>query len=184
MDQEEILNEAIYSPLVLEFLAVAQKYCLYIEEIDRHKKMEIFGALHKALPLLYVKGSLLPDVVVEDFSLNEKYVTVENWQDIFNELRAKFETDDEFWFLENDNPHNDLVKGSVSDMLTDIYQDMKDFVILYQRPMRDAKKIAVWEIKKLFKAHWGFRVANLLKVSHYKLYSDFTDRDTEYFDDY
>ncbi len=184
MDQEEILNEAIYSPLDLAFLAVAQKYWLYIEEINRHKKIEVFGALHKALPLLYVKGSLLPEIVVEDFSLNEKYVTVENWQNVFNELRAIFENDDEFWFIENDNPHNDLVKGSVSDMLTDIYQVMKDFVILYQKPMRDAKKIAVWEIKELFKAHWGFRAANLLKAFHYKLYSEVIDRDTEYFDDY
>ncbi len=184
MDQKKILDEAVYSPLVLEFLAVAHKYCLYIEGVGRQKKMEVFDALHKALPLLYVKGALLPEVVVEDFSLNEKYVTVENWQNVFNELRAKFENDDEFWFIENDNPYNDLRKGSVSDMLTDIYQDMKDFVILYQKPMRDAKKIAVWEIKELFKAHWGLRAANLLKVFHYKLYSEVIDRDIESFDDY
>ncbi len=183
MEQEEILNEAVYSPLVLEFLSVAQKYCLYIEEIDRHNKIEVYSALHKALPLLYVKGSLLPDILIEDFSINEKYVTVENWQDVFNELREKFGDEDEFWYLENDNPHNDLVKGSISDMLTDMYQDMKDFTILYQKPMRDAKKIAVWEIKELFKAHWGFRAANLLKVFHYKLYSDANDRGTEFFDD-
>ena len=171
MDQEEVLNQAVYSPLVLEFLSIAQKYCLFIEEIDRHEKNEIFDAMHKALPLLYVKGSLLPEVYVEDFSINEKYLTAEHWQDVFNELRGKFGNDDEYWFTENDNPLNDLVKGSISDNLTDIYQDMKDFVILYQKPMRDAKKIAVWEIKELFRAHWGFRAVNLLKVFHYKLYS-------------
>jgi hypothetical protein len=141
-------------------------------------------AMHKALPLLYVKGALLPDVMVEDFSLNEKFVTAENWQDIFNELRRNFGNEDEFWFIENDNPHNDLVKGSISDMLTDIYQDMKDFVILYQKPMRDAKKIAVWEIKELFKLNWGIKASNLLKVFHYKLYSDLSKQDTEYIDDF
>ena len=184
MDNKEVLNQAVYSPLVLEFLSIAQKYCLFIEEIDRHEKNEIFDAMHKALPLLYVKGSLLPEVYVEDFSINEKYVTAEHWQDIFNELRRKFGNDDEYWFIENDNPLNDLVKGSISDNLTDIYQDMKDFVILYQKPIRDAKKIAVWEIKELFRAHWGVRAVNLLKVIHYKLYNEKIDRNLNYPDDY
>jgi len=184
MDQEEVLNEAVYSPLVLEFLAVAQKYCLFIEEIDKHSKDEVYNGLHKALPLLYVKGALLPEIMVEDYSFNEKYVTVENWQDVFNDLRSKFGNEDEYWFIENDNPLNDIVKGSISDNLTDIYQDMKDFTILYQKPVRDAKKIAVWEIKALFKSHWGLRVANLLKVFHYKLYSGKNDNDIEYFDNF
>ena len=184
MDQEKILDEAVYSPFVLEFLSIAQKFCLFIEEVHRYDKKEIYNSLHKALPLLYVKGSLLPDVYVEDFGMNEKYITAENWQDVFNELRQIFGNDDEYWFIENDNPLNDLVKGSISDNLTDIYQDMKDFVILYQKPMRDAKKIAVWEIKEQFMAHWGVRAVNLLKVIHYKLYNERIDRDLNYSDDY
>jgi len=184
MEEEEILKEAVYSPLVLEFLSIAQKYCLFVEKIDEREKKDIFDALSKALPLIYVKGVLLPEIDVEDFSLNEKYVTAEQWQDIFNDLRAAFGEDDEYWFIENDNPVNDPVKGSLADNLTDIYQDMKDFVLLYQNPMRDAKKIAVWEIRKLFFSHYGFRIVNVLKVIHYKLYGDLNERDAEEFDEF
>jgi uncharacterized protein (UPF0335 family) len=184
MDQEEILNEAVYSPLVLEFLAVAQKYCLFIEQIDRLEKNKIFDGLSKALPLLYVKGALLPDIEAVDISQNEKYVTAEQWQDVFNDLREKIGNDDEYWFNENDNPDNELVKGSLSDNLTDIYQDMKDFVLLYQKPVREAKKVAVWEIKKLFFSHWGFRIVNVIKVLHYLLYGEYNDRDSGDFDDF
>ena len=77
---------------------------------------------------------------------------------------------DEYWFVENDNPHNDLIRGSLSDNLADIYQDLKDFVILYQRPFRNVKEAAVWDIRQLFRSHWGFRVVNVLKVLHYQLY--------------
>ncbi|MCF8365392.1 MAG: DUF5063 domain-containing protein [Bacteroidales bacterium] len=172
MEKEEVLNEAVYSPFVLEFLAVAQKFCLFIEEVEKYNKEQIFDYMHKALPLLYVRGSVLPAVIPDNFDANEKYVTEEQWQNTFNTIRQILLKEDEFWFLENDNPLNEAVKGSFADSLTDIYQDMKDFIILYQKPLRDAKKIAVWEILELFKAHWGFRVVNLLKVMHYNLYSE------------
>jgi hypothetical protein len=175
-ENDEVLKEPVYSPFVLEFLAVAQKYCLFIEEIDKYDKNQIFDYMHKALPLLYVRGSVLPKTEPENFEANEKYVTEEQWQNIFNEIREKLQKDDEYYFIENDNPLNEAVKGSIADGLTDIYQDMKDFVILYQKPLRDAKKIAVWEIHELFKAHWGFRIVNLLKVFHYSLYSERSDR--------
>lgn len=172
MKNEEILKEPTYSPFVLEFLAVAQKFCLFIEEIEKYDKSQIFDYMSKALPLLYVRGAVIQKVAPENLDANEKYVTEEQWQNIFNTIRNQLKKDDEFWFLENDNPLNEPVKGSFADGLTDIYQDMKDFVILYQKPIRDAKKIAVWEIVELFKAHWGFRAVNLLKVIHYDLYSE------------
>jgi len=176
MEENQILNEPVYSPFVLEFLAVAQKYCLFIEELDKYPKKEVFEYLSKALPLLYVRGTVLPVIEPEDFSANEKYVTEEQWEIIFNDLRNKFEKDDEYWFVENDNPLNDLIKGSLADGLTDIYQDMKDFILLYQKPFRDAKKVAVWEIRELFGSHWGFRVVNILKVLHYYLFSEKNSR--------
>ncbi|MBE0640102.1 MAG: DUF5063 domain-containing protein [Bacteroidales bacterium] len=172
MEKEEVLQEPVYSPFVLEFLAVAHKYCVFIEDIHKYTLDEVRDYLHKALPLLYVRGSVLPELPEEEYEMNEKFVTEEQWQIVFNELREKFGNNDEYWFVENDNPHNDLVKGSLSDNLSDLYQDMKDFVILYQKPMRDAKVAAVWEIRQLFKAHWGFRVVNALKVLHYQLFSN------------
>lgn len=176
MEKEEILQEPVYSPLVLEFLAVAHKYCLFIEEIDKQSKELVLDYLHKALSLLYVRGSVLPEIEPEEAEMIEKFVTEEQWQVVFNDLRNKFGDADEYWFVENDNPHHDLIKGSLSDNLADIYQDMKDFVILYQKPFRDAKVAAVWEIRQLFRSHWGFRVVNALKVIHYQLFSDENSR--------
>lgn len=176
MNHEDILQEPVYSPLVLEFLAVAHTYCLFAEEAHSKTAAEITDYMLKSLPLLYLRGSLLPEPEDEDFPMNEKYVTEEHWQTIFNDLREKFADKDEYWYVEDDNPHNDLVKGSLAESLADIYQDMKDFVILYQKPMRDAKAAAVWEIRQLFFSHWGFRIVNVLKVMHYRNFSDENSR--------
>jgi hypothetical protein len=172
MENEEILKEPVYSPFVLEFLAVAQKFCLFIEDIQSYEKSQIFDYLHKALPLLYVRGAVIPEITTEDESFNEKFLTEEQWQDVFNSIRIKLQKEDEYWFLENDNPLIEPLKASMADNLADIYQDLKDFLILYQKPLHEAKVMAVWEIRELFKAHWGFRIVNLLKVLHYQLYSE------------
>jgi len=183
MEKEDILKEPVYSPFVLEFLAVAQKFCLFIDEIHQYNKNQVFDYLHKAIPLIYVRGSVLPEIPPEDYTYNEKFVTEEQWQNVFNSIRNILQKDDEYWFLENDNPLNDPLKASMADNLADLYQDMKDFIILYQKPLRDAKKMAVWEIRELFKAHWGFRCVNLLKVLHYKLYSETSAQKQDFGDD-
>jgi hypothetical protein len=36
MEHEEIMQEPAYSPFVLEFLAVAHKYCVFIEDIHKY----------------------------------------------------------------------------------------------------------------------------------------------------
>ncbi|HQF02056.1 MAG TPA: DUF5063 domain-containing protein [Bacteroidales bacterium] len=170
MEQEEILQEPVYSQQVLEFLAVAHKYCQFMEQLYRQSAENISDFLVQILPLLYFRGSLLPVINQIEIEVVEKYVTEEEWQALFNDLRQKFLDNDEYWFVENDNPHNDLIRGSLSDNLADIYQDLKDFVILYQRPFRNVKEAAVWDIRQLFRSHWGFRVVNVLKVLHYQLY--------------
>ena len=82
-------------------------------------------------------------------------------------MRNKFATDDEFWVLDLEGPdESNPIKASISELLTDIYQDMKDFVLLYQKEGRAAKQNAAKECKSLFFAHWGIRAVDVLKVIH------------------
>ena len=172
MNSDKILKEPVYSPLVLEFLVVAQKYCLFVEEVHKYNKEQLFDYLHRICPLLYIRGSVLPKIEIDNSDVMERYVTEEQWETVFNEIRSIIGKNDEYWFIENDSPTNDTVKGSLSENLADIYQDMKDFIILYQKPLRDAKKAAVYEIRALFQSHWGYRIVNILKTLHYLIYKD------------
>jgi len=54
MENDDILKEAVYSPFVLEFLTVAQKYCLFIEEIGKYEKPEIMVDFPAALGSCYL----------------------------------------------------------------------------------------------------------------------------------
>ena len=173
---EDIQNEEAYSKPVIEMLTVANEYCIFLEKIENYPTQEIFPYLQRILPLMYLKGSLLPEIKVDDSSFNEKFLTEEQWEIKFNELRNKFADKDEFWFINYEGPdETDPVKGSMAEHLTDIYQDMKDFVMLFQKSARASKQNAVDDIRKLFHDHWGSKVINALKLIHQLTKIDFPD---------
>lgn len=168
---ESINNEAAYSIPVLEMLKVANEFCLFLDGIDKYTLEDTYILLHRILPLMYLKGSLLPEIEVDDIGANERFFTAEQWESLFGELRKKFEKADEFWYLDYDSadPINPI-KASISEQLTDIYQDFKDFLMLYQKNSKDAKQNAANDCRTFFYTHWGTMSINLQKQIHYLLY--------------
>ncbi len=130
-------------------------------------KPALFDYLQKVCPLLYVKASLLPDIEVQNTDANERFVTEEEWESLFNDLRNKFAKDDEFYYIDNSTKNNDTVKASLAESFTDIYHELKDFLLLYQKNSIDAKENAVLNIKQTFENSWGFSLVNAHKVLHY-----------------
>ncbi len=164
----EIPNHPAYSKNVFEMITVANDFCIFFAKIETYSKTETIDYLQKVCPLLYIKGALLPDVEVENPEANERFVTEGDWEILFNELRNKFQPDDEFWFIDNSDINNpDPIKGSLGEHFADIYQDLKDFLMLYQKNTLDAKENAVFELKRLFATHWGLRIVNAMKTLHY-----------------
>jgi hypothetical protein len=163
----DISEHPVYSKNVLEFITVANDYCLTLAKIDTTKKAWLMNYLQKICPLLYLKASLIPMIEVQNPEANERFFTQEEWEYLFNQLRIKLTDDDEFWFIDQSASHIDPVKGSIAECLTDIYQDLKDFITLYQKNSLDAKENAVFEVRDSFEKRWGFYLVNLHKTIHY-----------------
>ncbi len=178
---EEIYDEPAYSKNVLELIRVAHEYCLYCESIENQDIEDTLIFFHRLGPLLYLKGSLLPELEVEDTEFNERFVTQEEWENVFNMFRAKLLPDDEFYHVDYEfSDESETVKASLSENFTDLYQDLKDFLLLYQKNSRHAKQNAVHECKNLFATHWGPKTLSSLRYIHYLLNKN---RFTQEFDD-
>lgn len=167
------MEDPVYSKQALDMFTVANEFCIFIEGAENQSNRYVFNYLAKVLPLLYIKGILLPSVIVEYPEANERYVTEENWQDIFNNLRRIFSTEDVFL---NQNPQqlmqNNVRETSLAENLTDIYQDMKDFVLLFGKESHAARENALHDIKKLFADHWGHRLIEAHRYIHYLIYTE------------
>ena len=155
---------------IIEMITVANEYCHFIENCEKRSIKGILEFINRITPLLYLKGSLLPEIEVEDTSSNERYVTAEDWEKIFNMLREKFGKDDEFWLIDPQYVNeNEPLKASLSENLSDIYQDMKDFILLFQKNTYGARQNAVSECGILFATHWGYNVSNIMAKVHHML---------------
>ena len=166
MDQ----NDPIFSKSVLDMFTVANEYCIFLEKAASYEPETIYTYLHRVLPLLYLKGSTVPAVLAKYPEANERYVTEEHWQGIFNQLKTKFAQNDTFYFCDPGSEDEETNSFSLAENLTDIYQDMKDFVLLFSRESHAARENAIQEIARLFKSHWGNRILLCQTQIHFLLY--------------
>jgi hypothetical protein len=74
-------------------------------------------------------------------------------------------------FDENNNESDGPVLTSISENMADIYQDLKDFLLLYQTGTVEVMNDAVWECRMNFENFWGQKLVNSLRAIHKFLYS-------------
>jgi len=166
----ELPDDPVYSRKVLEMLTVANEFCLFIEKSVDYPLTELLQFLQKVCPLIYLKASLLPDIMVENEDVTEHYVTEEQWESVFGILRGKFGERDVFYFIDkNEKSHLDPQRGSLAECFADIYQDLKDFLLLYQKPQKAFKENAVRDCKYLFETRFGYRLVEAQTAIHYML---------------
>jgi hypothetical protein len=165
--------EPVYSRNVIEFVAIANEFCKYTEHASELKGDELLKILQRILPLMYLKASLLPklDPFFEDG--NEKFVTESDWNNINEILKEKFGTANDYIevFDEKINNTEGSLAASISEDMADIYQDMKDFLLLYQTGTAEVMNDALWECRMNFENFWGQKLVNSMRAIHKFIYS-------------
>jgi len=165
--------DPVYSRNVVEFVAVANEFCKYAEQASKLKGDELLKILQRILPLMYLKASLLPALEPFFEDGNEKFVTEADWFRINDTLREKFGTVDAYLevFNEKTNESQDTFISSLAENMADIYQDIKNFLLLYQTGTGEVMNDALWECRLNFENLWGQKLTNSLRAIHNFIYS-------------
>ena len=166
-------TDPVYSRNVIEFVAVANEYCKYAEHASQLKGDELLRILQRILPLMYIKASLLPQLNPYFEDGNEKFVTESDWIVMHETLRSKFGTADDYLevFDEKTSETEGPVLSSISENMADIYQDIKDFLLLYQTGTAEVMNDALWECRMNFENFWGQKLVNAMRAIHKFIYS-------------
>lgn len=166
-------SDPVYSRNVVEFVAVANEFCKYAEQAHRLKGDELLKILQRILPLMYIKASLLPALEPVFDDGNEKFVTESDWNRINEVLSEKFGTADQYFeiVVNESGESEDIKASSIAEDMTDIYQDIKNFLLLYQTGTNEIMNDAIWECRMNFETIWGQKLVNSLKAIHKFIYS-------------
>lgn len=161
--ENQNLTEITQSRAVLEMLMVANEYCLFVEKAEDQTQEQIVSFFLRIAPLLYLRGNLLPEIEPDEDFIADRYVAEEQWEAIFKGLRDVFGSSDLYYVL---NETNDTVQASLADNLADIYQDMKDFVMVFQKNTHTARINAITQVRILFAERWSTLLLQALLACH------------------
>ena len=163
----------VYSRNILEFITVSAEYTSYLENFSESPRKDFVFRIHKILTLLYLKASLLNELEPAYDSTLEKFFTEEDWNILKDSIAAKLGGFDIFVdVVEPDSQiDGEVTSVSLSECLTDVYQDLFDFVNLYQIGSLEIMNDAIWECKQNFEQYWGPRLLVVLSAFHNMIYS-------------
>ncbi|MDR1809566.1 MAG: DUF5063 domain-containing protein [Prevotella sp.] len=183
MDKEEEIKQLVFSKNPVEFVTVAVQYCALLENLEKVSPDEATDKFTKILPLLYLKALLLPETeLIDDDSEPETIVTEEDYNYIVSKIYAVYGKDDTYLevFLEDMKYSETPISASISEDLADIYQDLKNFVAIYERGVAEQSNDAMFVCSENFKAYWGQKLVNVLGALHSLKYSLQNAHDEDY----
>ena len=172
-------NESpIYQRDVLEFTTVAVQFCAYLEDLEGRERGEFVDTMVKLLPLLYLKGTLMPAYEsIEEGSIGD-YVTEDNYNIIRNNVAFLMADKDDYLdvFVSDMKYSDEPILMTISENIADIYQDIKNFAYIYKIGVDEEKMMALEACKQNFMTDWGQKLVNVMRALHEVKYSiDNTD---------
>lgn len=167
----------------LELVTIAGEFCNLIESCQSHDRTTFLKTLRSFVPLLYLRGSLIQAELPAFPDANERFVTEEQWDGLFTSMRELLADKDEFFYAGiSEYGEDTLLRGSLSEHLADIYQDLKDFILLFKKPSLASRENAIYECSTLFDERWGQRLSNILPIIH--TFNSRPTKDTDFQDDF
>lgn len=162
-------DKNVYDKNILEFVAVAVEFCAILEGDEQLVRSEWIEKMLKILPLLYLKAQLLPKnrpAVYEEppagFVKESDYHRVATLvSDIMGDEDIYLDV-----FIEDMIYSDRPISASVSEGIADIYQDVRDFISVYQYELYDQMESALTLFVENFYSYWGQKLLNLLRPLH------------------
>ncbi len=165
------MNQRVYHKYTIEFITVVKEFVKLAEQANNYTAQQMATLLHRILPLLYLKATLLPDFnqsseddymdAVDEHSYN--YIQ-HQYEELFGELDIDITLPD--FMVEN---HSQSFV-SLAETIADIYQDAKNVLVNYQTGDENIMESALYHCKQNFETFWGQRLLVAVNALHYLIY--------------
>lgn len=167
------MNDIYHSKDVFEFTAVVVEVCKRLENAASLNRKEFISSMLKLLPLLYLKSQIVLHFNNESDVYLEHVVTEDDYNAIRYSIADKLGEYDDYLdvFLEDMKYSDSPIHRTVSEDLADIYQELRDFLHIYEQDFEESTAAALGELSDTFAQRWGQTVVNVLRPLHETMYN-------------
>lgn len=161
-------DSPIYLPAVLDFVTIAVEISSFLENDETISRDEWIDRILKMFPLLYVKASLLPETFPLDDEPPATFVREEDYVRVSARIAVIMGDEDIYLdvFVDDMKYSDTPVRATVSENIADIYQDIRNFVSVYQFELTGQMQDAIFICKENFLLYWGQKLVNVLRPLH------------------
>ena len=170
-------SQVIFDKNSIEFVTVAAEYCGCIERSRGTDRKTFVDTALKILPLLYLKASLIPECELIGEDDLEVFVTEDDYEMVRRAIAHVLGPQDDYLeVFHPDMAYSDSpIKKCISEDLADIYQDLKDFICVFQLGMNVTMNDSLYVCKEHFAEFWGQRLVNTMRALHDVKYNTSSD---------
>ena len=170
---------------VIGLISVIFAVYLLLERARDMKCYDFVDTALKILPLLYLKATLLPPCEPIGEDEPETFVTEEDYELIRRAIAGVLGAKDDYLevFLPDMVYSDTPIKKCISEDLADIYQDLKDFISVFQLGLNETMNDSLVVCKEHFREFWGQRLVNTMRALHDVKYSPADDGEEEEMED-
>lgn len=160
----------IYSKEHLEFMASVMAFVSSVEKTSQMEGTVFVDSMLETLPEIYGRmirlRASLPHL--EEWTSVEHFVTEDVYEDVRRSLLKLLGGQDAYVdvFMEEMRYSEHPVEQSISEKLSDIYQELKDFIWVCSQENEAAAEAAFCELAESFEIHWGQALVNVLRALH------------------
>lgn len=177
----EQTSQVIFDKNSIEFVTVAAEYCSFMEHSREFERRIFVDKALKILPLLYLKASLIPECELIGEGDLEVFVTEDDYEWVRRSVAGLMGSQDDYLevFLPDMAYSDTPIKKCISEDLADIYQDLKDFIGVFQLGLNETMNDSLYVCKDHFAEFWGQRLVNTMRALHDVKYNQPQDEDGE-----
>lgn len=174
-------SQIIFDRNVVEFVTVAAEFCKFLEQAEGTQRVPFVDTTLKILPLLYLKASMMPVCKPMGDEPLETYVTEETYEVLrMNLAGIMAEKDDYLDVFVSEMKYSDQpITKYISEELADIYQDVRDFIFVFQVGINETMNDALAICQENFRLYWGQKLVNILRALHDVKYNQEEEEDLE-----
>jgi len=153
---------------LVDFVSLCNAYCHVLDKADKLPLHELLDKSSEALMAVYQKTFVITRFKTRYESDPQKFLTEKQYNKVRLTVMNLLEKRDGYMEVLDPNHvgSHTIFQASLSEDLTDIYQDFYDFVQWYSLGTFESVNDSVIECLSNFEKYWGVKLLNALRAIH------------------